>query len=49
MYTLPDRFEFLSDAWIDEARRFLEKATEQRKDALAGEPLPTFDSRPPRP
>ena len=21
--TLPDRFEFLSDAWIDEARNFL--------------------------
>ncbi len=26
MYTLPDRFEFLSDAWLDEARRFLERA-----------------------
>ena len=35
MHTLPDRFEFLSDAWIDEARRFLEKAVEQRRDALA--------------
>jgi len=35
MYTLPDRFEFLSDAWIDEARRFLEKAAEQRKAELA--------------
>ena len=31
MITLPDRFEFLSDAWIEEARRFLAKATEQRK------------------
>ena len=39
MYTLPDRFEFLSDAWIDEARAFLEKAMEQRKDALAGQPF----------
>jgi hypothetical protein len=35
MITLPDRFEFLSDAWIDEARRFLEKAVEQRREALA--------------
>ena len=35
MYTLPDRFEFLSDAWIDEARRFLERACEQRKAELA--------------
>jgi len=35
MLTLPDRFEFLSDPWIDEARRFLEKAVEQRRDALA--------------
>jgi ectoine hydroxylase-related dioxygenase (phytanoyl-CoA dioxygenase family) len=35
MHTLPDRFEFLSDAWIDETRRFLEKAVEQRRDALA--------------
>ena len=39
MFTLPDRFEFLSDAWIDEARRFLEKAVEQRKDELAGQPF----------
>ena len=39
MYTLPDRFEFLSDAWIDEARRFLEKATAQMKDGLAGQPF----------
>lgn len=39
MYALPDRFEFLSDAWIDEARRYLEKATDGRKDALAGQPF----------
>jgi len=39
MFTLPDRFEFLSDAWIDEARRFLEKAAQQRKDELAGQPF----------
>ena len=35
MYTLPDRFEFQSDAWLAETRRFLEKAVEQRRDALA--------------
>jgi hypothetical protein len=35
MLMLPDRFEFLSDAWIDEARRFLEKAAQQRRDVLA--------------
>jgi hypothetical protein len=39
MYTLPDRFEFLSDAWLDEARAFLTKAVEQRKEALAGRPF----------
>jgi hypothetical protein len=39
MLTLPDRFEFLSDAWIDEARRFLTRATEQRKDELGGQPF----------
>jgi len=39
MYTLPDRFEFLSDAWLDEARAFLEKAVEQRKEALASKPF----------
>ena len=35
MHTLPDRFEFLSDDWLAETRRFLEKAVEQRRDALA--------------
>ena len=39
MYTLPDRFEFLSDAWLDEARAFLEKAVEQRKEALSRQPF----------
>ena len=39
MLMLPDRFEFLSDAWIDEARRFLEAAVGQRKDALCGQPF----------
>ena len=31
MYTLPDRFEFMSDAWLDEARRWFES----RRAALA--------------
>jgi ectoine hydroxylase-related dioxygenase (phytanoyl-CoA dioxygenase family) len=35
LITLPDRFEFLSDAWLEEARRFLTKASEQRKAELA--------------
>jgi hypothetical protein len=35
MYALPDRFEFQSDEWLAETRRFLEKAVEQRRDALA--------------
>jgi hypothetical protein len=39
MLTLPDRFEFVSDAWIDEARRFLEAAVGQRKEALEGQPF----------
>ena len=39
MQMLPDRFEFLSDAWLDEARSFLEKMTEQRREALAGQPF----------
>jgi ectoine hydroxylase-related dioxygenase (phytanoyl-CoA dioxygenase family) len=36
---LPDRFEFLSDEWIDEARRVLIRGAEQRKDALGGAPF----------
>ncbi|HLI66685.1 MAG TPA: phytanoyl-CoA dioxygenase family protein [Caulobacteraceae bacterium] len=50
MLTLPDVFEFLSDAWIDEARRFLEKAVEQRNEALAGQPWSLserFENAPP--
>jgi len=39
MQMLPDRFEFLSDAWLDEARSFLTKMTEQRREALAGQPF----------
>ena len=40
MYTLLDRFEFQSDEWLAETRRFLEKAVEQRRAALAQEKLP---------
>jgi hypothetical protein len=36
MFTLPERCEFLSDAWLAEARRFLEREVVRRKDALAG-------------
>jgi hypothetical protein len=35
MYALADRFEFQSDDWLAETRRFLEKAVEQRRDGLA--------------
>lgn len=35
MQQLPDRFEFLSDEWIDEARRLLEKGVEQKRADLA--------------
>jgi hypothetical protein len=36
---LPGRFEFLSDAWLDEARSYLESALERRKEAVAGQPF----------
>ena len=36
---MPDRFELLSEAWLGEARSFLEKITEQRREALAGQPF----------
>jgi len=39
MITLPDHCEFLSDAWLDEARRFLERQAAQRSDALGGRPF----------
>jgi hypothetical protein len=35
--SLPDRFEFLSDAWLDEARSYLQREVARRKDALAGQ------------
>ena len=31
MIMLPDRFEFLSDTWLDEARKFLERECRNRK------------------
>jgi Phytanoyl-CoA dioxygenase (PhyH) len=34
MITLPHRFEFLSDAWLDEARKFLERECRTRKEQL---------------
>ena len=37
--TLPHQFEFLSDAWLEDARRFLERETAQRKDRLGGRPF----------
>jgi ectoine hydroxylase-related dioxygenase (phytanoyl-CoA dioxygenase family) len=39
MFQLPDRCEFLSDAWVDEARAFLQRQVEQKKDRLGGQPF----------
>jgi hypothetical protein len=36
MITLPHRFEFLSDAWLDEAGKFLERECRPRKELLGG-------------
>src|SRR5277367_2443885 len=36
MMTLPHRCEFLSDAWLDDARKFLERECRNRKDQLGG-------------
>ena len=36
MIMLPDRCEFLSDAWLDEARKFLERECRNRKERLEG-------------
>jgi hypothetical protein len=36
MITLPHRCEFLSDAWLDEARKFLDRECKIRKDRLGG-------------
>ena len=39
MITLPGYMEFLSDAWLDEARLFLERDAAHRKDFLGGRPF----------
>ena len=36
MITLPHRFEFLSDAWLEEANKFLERECRNRKEQLGG-------------
>ena len=36
MITLPHHVEFLSDAWIDGARKFLEREVAQKKERLGG-------------
>lgn len=36
MITLPDRCEFLSDAWLDEAKKFLERQCKTRNERLRG-------------
>jgi len=39
MYTLPHQVEFLSDAWVQAAERYLTREVEQRKHRLAGQPF----------
>lgn len=39
MITLPGHLEFLSDAWLDDARRFLKREEDHRKDRLGGRPF----------
>jgi ectoine hydroxylase-related dioxygenase (phytanoyl-CoA dioxygenase family) len=39
MITLPHQFEYLSDAWLDEARKYLEHETVQKKERLGGRPF----------
>jgi ectoine hydroxylase-related dioxygenase (phytanoyl-CoA dioxygenase family) len=36
MITLPGHFEFLSDAWLEEAREYLSRETTARRERLAG-------------
>lgn len=36
MITLPHHVEFLSDAWLEKAREFLEREVQQRKERLGG-------------
>ena len=39
MLTLPHQFEYLSDAWLDEARAYLARETAQKKERLGGRPF----------
>jgi ectoine hydroxylase-related dioxygenase (phytanoyl-CoA dioxygenase family) len=39
MITLPHHVEFLSDAWLTQARKYLEREVEARKERLAGRPF----------
>jgi len=39
MITLPGHCEYLSDPWLDEARRFLKREAAHRKDRLNGRPF----------
>jgi ectoine hydroxylase-related dioxygenase (phytanoyl-CoA dioxygenase family) len=36
MITLPHHVEYLSDAWLEEARKYLERETAQKKERLGG-------------
>ena len=36
MYTLPHQFELVSDAWLDEARVYLQREVAARRDRLGG-------------
>ena len=50
MITLPHHVEFLSDAWLDEARKFLERETAQRRERLGETPFSVserFEHAPP--
>ncbi|HET6470874.1 MAG TPA: phytanoyl-CoA dioxygenase family protein [Pseudomonadales bacterium] len=39
MYTLPHQVEFLSDAWVQAAERYLTREVAQRKHRLGGQPF----------
>jgi len=39
MITLPHRFEFLSDAWLEEAKKFFDRECKSRKEQLGTRPF----------
>src|SRR5262245_30674925 len=39
MFTLPHQLEFMSDAWLEEARHYLERHIVQRKEHLGPRPF----------